>query len=555
MRILLVAHGFPPAANGGTEVYVRDLSIALSASGEDDVMVLTREHDPHRRELSVRTSVDGAVQVTTVNNTFQSSLSFEESYANPSIDLIAGTLMDDWHPDVVHIQHLTCLSTGIPGEAARRSIPVVMTLNDYWLICHRGQLVDRDGRRCAGPFLNGCEGCLPPGILASPNAFRAGRFLRSMPVAGARKAVSIAAERIGGATSNARLRAATTGRLRHMQAAVGDVDLFLAPSRTLAEAFAPFGISPERLVRCNQGIARQPTHIRQRAQSRVLRVGFAGGFLPTKGLHVLLDAVDQLAPGSVVVDLLGSSAAYHGEDDYAASIARRLGHPAIRRLGPVPHERMHSIFQDLDVLVVASTWIENAPFIIREAFAAGVPVVASDLGGMAEMVRHGIDGLLFPAGDAQALAAALRRLVDEPDLRNTLSEGIAHPQSIEDDAASLRSLYLPLRASRSLGTSRAHCPSGLSPAVSRPHIAAVVLNYRTPEQTWLAVRSLQTSCLPPRDVVIVDNASKDGSADKLRRSLGGARVLEAPVNGGFSRGCNLGVRAALAAGAEYATPA
>ncbi len=551
MRILLVAHGFPPSASGGTEVYVRNLAAAFCASGQDHVMVLTREHDPHRPELSVRASLDGAVEVTTVNNTFQSCMSFEESYANPSIDQMAGRLMDDWQPDVVHIQHLTCLSTGIPDQAARRTIPVVMTLNDYWLICHRGQLVDRDGRRCAGPFLNGCEGCLPPGILAGANAFRAGRFLRSLPLPGARKAVSLAAEAIGGATSTDRLRAATSERLRHLQAAVRAVDIFLVPSRTLAEAFVPFGIDPERLVPCNQGIALQPTPIRRPTGSGALRVGFAGGLLPTKGLHVLLDAVDQLAPGSVVVDLLGSSAGYHGEDGYAASITRRLGHPAIRRLGPVPHERMGAIFQDLDVLVVASTWIENAPFIIREAFAAGVPVVASNLGGMAEMVRHGIDGLLFPAGDTPALAAALRRLADDSDLRHALSAGIVLPRSIEDDAASLRPLYLQLCASRSQGTSRVRRPSTASLAASQPALGAVVVNYRTPEQTWLAVRSLQTSRVPPREVVIVDNASGDGSAENLQRSLDGVRVLEASVNGGFSRGCNLGIRAALAAGAEY----
>ena len=551
MRILLVAHGFPPAAHGGTEVYVRNLAAALCAPGGDDVMVLTREHDPHRPELSVRTSVDGAIAVTAVNNTFQSCMSFEESYSNPSIDRIAGAIMDDWRPDVVHIQHLTCLSTGIPGEAARRSIPVAMTLNDYWLICHRGQLVDRDGRRCPGPFPNGCEGCLTPGILAGAHAFRAGRFLRSLPVPGARELVRLAAQAIGGATSNDRLRAATSARLRHMQAAVRDVDMFLVPSRTLAEAFLPFGISPERLVRCNQGIPLQRNHSRQRGPSGVLRVGFAGGFLPTKGLHVLLEAIDLLAPGSIVVDLLGSRASFHGEDGYATSIAGRLGHPAIRRLGPVQHERMASIFADLDVLVVASTWIENAPFIIREAFAAGVPVVASHLGGMAEMVRHGIDGLLFPPGDAPALAAVLQRFIDDPNLRDALSAGIVRPQSIEDDAASLRTLYSRLHRARSHRPPPAPRSSGAGCVPSRAHIAAVVLNYRTAEQTWLAVHSLQTSRVPPRDVVIVDNASGDGSVDRLRETLAGVRVLEAPVNRGFSGGCNLGIRAALAAGADH----
>jgi glycosyltransferase involved in cell wall biosynthesis len=197
VRILLIVHGFPPAASGGTEVYVRDLAAALAASGGDDVMVLTRESDAHRPELSVRVSADGPVRVTTVNNTFQSCMSFEESYANPAIERIAGGVLDDWQPDVAHVQHLTCLSTAIPRQAARRGIPVVATLNDYWLICHRGQLVDLDGRRCQGPFEGGCARCLPPGVLASGAAFRARRLLRSVHVPGTSGAVKLAA-RAGG---------------------------------------------------------------------------------------------------------------------------------------------------------------------------------------------------------------------------------------------------------------------------------------------------------------------------------------------------------------------
>src|SRR6185436_8931909 len=114
-----------------------------------------------------------------INNTFQSCESFAASYANPAIEHLAGGSLDDGQPGVVHIQHLTCLSTGIPRQAVRRGIPVVVTLNDYWLICHRGQLVDRTGHRCGGPEPDGCARCLPPGALATATAFRSARLLRS----------------------------------------------------------------------------------------------------------------------------------------------------------------------------------------------------------------------------------------------------------------------------------------------------------------------------------------------------------------------------------------
>jgi GT2 family glycosyltransferase/glycosyltransferase involved in cell wall biosynthesis len=550
MRILQVVHGFPPAASAGTEVYVRNLAHAFAEHSGDDVRVFTRDADPRRAELSVRERSDGLVRVTSLNNTFQSCVTFEDSYANPGVERIAAGFLDDWRPDVVHVQHLTCLSTGIPRQAAERAIPIVMTLNDYWLICHRGQLVDVAGARCAGPFDGGCSSCIEPAALVNETAVRAGRIIRSLPVPGAAAAVKAAANAVSAVRPAGSTRSASFQRLRHMQAAMSHVDLFLAPSDTLLARFLEFGISRERLVRCDQGIVLPPPLARRRGASAPLRLAFAGGLQPTKGLHVLLDAIEKLPEGSVTLDVFGSAAAYHGDDEYVSSLESRLGHPAVRRLGPVPHERMAGRFADVDVLVVPSTWIENAPFIIREAFAAGVPVVASDLGGMAEMVRHGRNGLLFAPGDAPELASQLRRLMDEAGLLDSLRAGIVRPMSIEEDAARLREIYASLTPVAS-GFSRTS-PAKDSPVVPAlgPAISAVVLNYRTPDQTCIAVRSLQTSRTSPRDIEVVDNGSEDDSADVLRRSLSGVRISSLPRNAGFSAGCNAGIRAALDRGAE-----
>ena len=71
----------------------------------------------------------------------------------------------------------------------------------------------------------------------------------------------------------------------------------------------------------------------------------------------------------------------------------------VQHEGALAHEQIPRALAELDVLGVPSIWIENAPFVIREAFAAGLPVVASNLGGMAERVRHEVNGLLFRPGD------------------------------------------------------------------------------------------------------------------------------------------------------------
>jgi glycosyltransferase involved in cell wall biosynthesis len=109
--------------------------------------------------------------------------------------------------------------------------------------------------------------------------------------------------------------------------------------------------------------------------------------------------------------------------------------------GIVPHAEIPAALAALDVLVLPSVWLENAPLVIEEAFLAGVPVVASDLGGMAERVEHGRSGLLFRAGDPLALRRTLARLEAEPGLLERLRAGLPRVESMEEDAAETRALY------------------------------------------------------------------------------------------------------------------
>ncbi len=94
-----------------------------------------------------------------------------------------------------------------------------------------------------------------------------------------------------------------------------------------------------------------------------------------------------------------------------------------------------------DVLVVPSRWYENTPFVVLEAFAAGVPVLAADLGGLSEAVIDGHDGELFAAGDVQDLRARLERLAAQPDLLDRYRAAISRPKGMRDNAAEIEAIY------------------------------------------------------------------------------------------------------------------
>ncbi len=561
MRILFVVHGFPPEAAGGTELYAAGLAQALWRRGHE-IVVLARDARPGEPEYRVRRDRAGNVDVVRINHTFRDAPSFEHTYRDEKIDAIAGALLDEERPDIVHAHHLTCLSTGIAAQCAARGIPLVITLNDYWLMCHRGQLLDLALTRCDGPEASRCAACAGLSASGSPAVHAAAGGLRAierhLPKALAaiqRRVVSGAARRIVPESATAEI----TRRLEDVRAVCESAARILAPSKTLMERFARFGIPPSRMLLQEQGIDVRPFAGLTREPSDRLRLGFAGSLMASKAPHVLLEAVASLPLGRVSLTIAGDLAPYHGDDSYAGIVRPMLQKGGVEWLGGVAHERVPALLASLDVLVVPSIWIENSPFVIKEAFAAGLPVVASNLGGMAELVQDGRNGLLFTAGDSADLRRVITRLLDEPGLLSTLRKGIPRVKTIDEDAAWTQAIY-----EEAVGEPRAHATveSGsaarFSERVQPPHaghetgpaIAAVVLNYNTPDDTLLAVLSLRASRRPLDQLIVVDNGPGEDCKRALSPWKGSLGYIRSPGNVGFSAGCNIGIRAALDAGAD-----
>jgi GT2 family glycosyltransferase/glycosyltransferase involved in cell wall biosynthesis len=530
MRILLVAHTFPPASETGSEIYARDLAAVLQRRHGDRVLVLAREADGARGEYAVRTERQDGLTVVWINNTFADVRSFEDGYRNERLAAVASAAIDDFAPDVAHVHHLTCLSTEIPRALSARGIPVVLTLHDYWLMCHRGQLLDRDGCVCDGPGADGCGRCVGPEAGVAAGAWVRAALPASAYSVARRLAPLVAT---GRAASGEEQR-----RVAHMRDICSHVTRFLAPSRAIRDRFVACGIPATRIALSPYGFDRTPFRGLVRTGSHRLRLAFLGSIIPSKAPHLLLEAARRLPRGAASVDLFGAYAPYHGDDSYRARI-EALTSADVRVHGAVPHREVPRALASIDVLVVPSVWPENSPLVINEAFMAGVPVVASRIGGIPEIVRHGRNGLLFDAGDVDGLTGALERLRADRALLDALSAGAAATgvRSIDDDADATRALYASLRPHDAAVVTR---------------VAAVVLNYRAEDDTLLAVKSLLASRRPVDDVIVVDN---DTSNDR-----GGARAaladvaaeivyMRAPRNLGYSGGMNLGIREALRRGA------
>ncbi|MDP8298022.1 MAG: glycosyltransferase, partial [Candidatus Orphnella occulta] len=90
--------------------------------------------------------------------------------------------------------------------------------------------------------------------------------------------------------------------------------------------------------------------------------------------------------------------------------------------GMIDNSKIGKIYKKIDVLVVPSIWPENSPVTIMEALASGTPVLASDIGGIPELVDHSINGLLHKYDDPASLADNIRKIIKDPEIVGILSK-------------------------------------------------------------------------------------------------------------------------------------
>ncbi len=453
MRILFVSAGYLPEAVGGVELHVAGLARAMTAAGHE-CAVFTRTGRPDVAHLATVTDTFEGVPVTRMGNTFEDATSLELIYAHEGIADVFMASVEAFSPDLVHIHHLTCLSTRIVDRLTEAGIPTVMTLHDFWMGCPRGQRITSALEPCPVIDLSRCVPCLRelwPHLLG----------------AGAHSGTAV----IDTAVIDTADREAVSRYHDAMLAVLGKVTALVTPSVFMRDTFEAQGVPVGRIEVVENGLptgrwagvaaerAAGTTRAVGRAVGRdgasgaasgpgqpgtPLRVGYIGSVLASKGVHVLLEAARRLPdPARVVLDIWGEVLPFHHDRDYGARLdALRQGHEASIRLhGRYAQERLPGILAELDVVVVPSLWYEAYCLTIREARLAGVAVVVSDHGALAEAVRHDVDGLLFTPGDADALAAALSRLLDEPGLAARL---VAASPTIRDEseaALQLRALY------------------------------------------------------------------------------------------------------------------
>ena len=446
MRVLLTVQQFLPAYSGGTEILTRDTGLEMMARGHE-VHVLTV--DPDFRERSIDVShrdyhyLGMKVRALGLPTRRFRLDTVRDEYNN---DLIADHVrgyVNRIKPDAVHMFHLMRLSGSVIDVFRELDVPVVYTPTDFWAICVRTTLQKPSGELSTGPdeISSNCLECRSAEKLVPkedlPDAASKQEFYRKL----AERALASADQSDNMAAMRAML--ARTGFLRQ---SVNKVDAILAPTKLMQQVLTANGIDPDLVTLSRYGMDTSSFQDAKRPRSGPgeLRIGYIGTIRREKGLHVLLKAFKELPRSNCATLRVCGKLEYY--PDYAHEVYELAARdPRINFAGSFPNEQMAAELGKIDVLVVPSTWYENTPLVIYSALVAGIPVVASNLGGMAEIVRHGENGLLFEPGDPKDLARQLRRLIEEPGLLEDLYRSAVSVRTVEESVDEMLDLYERLR--------------------------------------------------------------------------------------------------------------
>lgn len=369
-RIAIFSHTHPSITSGGAEISAYNLFRGLRDLGWDAILVAACDEDlldqislgPDEYALPVRGWL------------------YDHFYHIASGDVRRSLLrlLQEQKVTLFNAHHFLHIGVGAFADIAAAGIDVVVTLHEYLAICHNhGQLVTRQGQMlCQGPSPSSCHKCYP---------------------------------------EHSRQQFAV--RQQHVEAAFEHVSAFVSPSHFLAEKMVEQCVPHDRITVIENGVLSAPVPEQPRQPHRTWKFGYFGQINPFKGLGVLLDACAILAQDparaasvriAVHGHFVGQSSAFI--DRFNAAVE---AYPFLTYLGPYNNGGVAQLMAACDYVVMPSTWWENSPVVIQEAFAARRPVICTGIGGMAEKVIPGQTGLHFARNDPADLADRIIQASDE----------------------------------------------------------------------------------------------------------------------------------------------
>ncbi|MFO8056750.1 MAG: glycosyltransferase [bacterium] len=392
MKVLYIVHSFPPFHWRGTEIYAMELARSMASYHQTFLFHLA--DDAAAEDVSLEHAEFEGIKVYRARVNPDPSEP-ETYFFHPGLEKSFQEVLQEVRPDLVHFIYFAGgLPLSLPLRVFEQGSCLYITVTDFSGICPRGQLIDREGRTCKGPRRAlRCAWCLFGRTFVEGHS-RIDRLLRE-----------IVPPSIVPVTSRPELQLLMR-RLDAIKKAFTSADRVIFPNQNCRERYSKAGFRGNFTV-MDYGIDTAPFAGHRKSESSEVRLGFVGQLLPHKGLHVLAEALPGLEGEWRL--LIYGSLSDPGAEEYYNSI--ELPGPRTSFRGTFDFSDMNQVLEDIDVLVVPSTWEENCPLIVKYALATGTVAVTSDQPGIIAEPENKRGLVRFKSGDASDLCRALSRAV------------------------------------------------------------------------------------------------------------------------------------------------
>jgi glycosyltransferase involved in cell wall biosynthesis len=439
MFILFITNFFPPKSNGGTEKYTFSLIKSLQRKGHEVGVVYADEWQEGKDYWNGTTQSEyKSIPI------WQAHINWTKA-KDPNRALYYDTEAEKWmeellktlKPDIIHVTSSWSLGIGVLHSIRKSNIPFILTLMDFWFLCPRISLMKSNGELCEGPRTpNDCHKCLfhSSGVNRRfgnllPNSINTIIWNRIVKLPYVSKFRGLRGYAIN-----------VEERKRMLFDSLMLPDLIISHSHTLKNIFESEWI-PDRIIHLKNGHDLDWLNTYNgKGSSNQFSFGYIGQIIDIKGVHLLIEAFNAANFDSCVkLYICGDLNQDKNYVEKLYSLANNNKNIIFQ--GRFNYDQIGNIFSNIDVLVVPSLWFENAPLVIYEAFASGTPVIASDIGGMAEAIDHGETGLLFQRGNVDDLASQIIKIYSNPDIFEYLQNNIKPVKKIEEEVDELIKIY------------------------------------------------------------------------------------------------------------------
>lgn len=441
MLIMICAQQFKRPFTGGVDVYAEQLATALSDLGHEIAILAL---DPIVEGAGSQSSSDTDLREPYVVRRLKFNLTdrpkeiFDSGY-DPIMGGEITRVLQDVRPDLFIIMNFYLPTLAAVESAKHLAIPVVHIATDFLPVCRRATFIRWNGEPCqVGESVKNCSACF---VSANPLGRLVSSSLGQLPE---ETLVSVAQRN----AANSKFHpinlirpylsqvATMEKRMSIIQPLREMIDVVLAPTEYTRAMFLANGFRRDQVKLLPFGVDRaQELNNATPSRAPHTRFLFIGRFQPYKGLHLLLEAFDQLRdPKEATLTLYGAP---DGHEGYFARAARLIElNPRIKFDGKISPDQLPRVFSHADYLVLPSLWHENSPLVVLDSLRNQTPVIASDIAGIRDLIIDGENGLLFPMGDQNELRKLMKRAIDEPGLSDRLSAPTTLPE-IRDYAIGL----------------------------------------------------------------------------------------------------------------------